>query len=171
MSQATPLVRIPVGVIVERRKAKSPWIDHVWRPLSVLTGAPEAAAWTPLETTEEAVTFYAGMAEVELHRSETAFYRDNLASDAARLWVILRPTGAEPPYELIGVTANPAEGEAMTEPGTDLVDMVPMPDLIRTEIAAFIAEHHVERPFFKRKRDRANPQAMARGGRIVKGEQ
>ena len=32
-------------------------------------------------------------------------------------------------------------------------------------VAAFVAEHHVERPFVKRKRDRADPEALARGGR------
>jgi hypothetical protein len=40
--------------------------------------------------------------------------------------------------------------------------MVPMPELIREAVAAFVAEHHVERHFFKRKRDRANTEAMAR---------
>ncbi len=43
-----PLMRIPVGVVVERRKAKSQWIDHVWRPVAVLDGVPEAAPWTLL---------------------------------------------------------------------------------------------------------------------------
>ena len=41
------------------------------------------------------------------------------------------PTGTEPPYQVLAVTANPAEGEGLTEPGTDLVETVPMPDLIR----------------------------------------
>jgi len=76
--------------------------------------------------------------------------------------VVLRPTGAEPPYEVLSVTADPAEGEAFTEAGNDLVETVPMPDLIRHAIESFIAEHHVERPFFKRKRDRADPEALAR---------
>ena len=31
-------------------------------------------------------------------------------------------------------------------------------------IEAFVAEHHVERPFVKRKRDRADPEALARRG-------
>ena len=30
------------------------------------------------------------------------------------------------------------------------------------QIAAFVAEHLVERPFFKRERDRADPEALAR---------
>ena len=103
-------------------------------------------------------------AEIELYRTETANYRDNLASGAPVLWVALRPTGVEPPYELVAVTADPAEGEALTEAGNDLVDVVPMPEPVRAVVEAFVAEHHVERPFFKRKRDRADPEALARRG-------
>ena len=64
-----------------------------------------------------------GAAEIELYRTETTNYRDNLASGAPLLWVALRPTGVEPPYEIVAVTADPAEGEALTEAGNDLVDV------------------------------------------------
>ena len=57
-----------------------------------------------------------------------------VASGAPMLWVALRPTGAEPPYQLFGVTADPAEGEAWTEAGNDLVDVVPMPERVRETI-------------------------------------
>ena len=50
---------------------------------------------------------------------------------APLLWVVLRPTGAEPPYDVLAVTADPAEGEASTEAGNDLVETVPMPDTDR----------------------------------------
>ena len=42
-----------------------------------------------------------------------------------------------------------------------------MPPPIQELLTAFVAEHHVERPFFKRKRDRANPEAMARRSRAA----
>jgi hypothetical protein len=155
------LERIPVGVVVERRKALSPWIDFTWKPLSVLVGVPEASPWTKLSGEDETAAFYAGMAEIELHRTETANYRSNLAGDG-RLWVSLRPTGIDPPYEVFGVTADPAEGEGWTETGADLVDVVAMPEPVRAVIEAFVTEHHVERPFYKRKRDRADPEALGR---------
>ena len=75
--------------------------------------------------------------------------------------MVLRPTGAEPPYEVLAVTADPAEGEAYTEAGNDLVETVPMPATIAERLEAFVAEHHVERPFFKRQRDRTEPDAPA----------
>lgn len=160
-------MKITVGVVVERHKAASPWLDFVWRPTAVLAGEPEAAPWTVLASNDETTTFYAGVAVIELHRTETGHYRGNLSSGSPGLWVVLRPTGGEPPYTVFTVTADPSEGEAMTEAGSDLVDQVAMPASIRETIEAFVAEHHVERPFYKRPQNRPDPEALARrvGGR------
>jgi hypothetical protein len=84
------------------------------------------------------------------------------------LWVALRSTGVEPSYEIFAVTADPSEGEAFTEAGGDLVDVVPMPQSVRVVIDGFVAEHHVERPFYKRERDRADPEALAPHGPMQK---
>jgi hypothetical protein len=164
MSAVPPLASIPVGVVVERSKSSSQWADFYWRPAGVLAGAPETPPWTKLSDDGERATFYAGSTEIELYRTETANYRDNLRLETPLLWVILRPVEADPPYELAAVTADPAEGEAMTEAGANLVDTVAMPKPVQEAVAAFVAEHHVEEVFVKRKRDRANPEAMARRG-------
>ncbi len=163
--------KIAVGVVVERRKAQSPWVDFTWKPVTALAGLPEASPWTTLSQDGDGTTFYAGGAEIELYRTETTNYRDNLGSGAPMLWVALRPTGVEPPYEIFAVTADPAEGEAWTEAGGDLVDVVPMPEAVRLAIDAFVAEHHVEQPFHKRERDRADPEALARRRPIQKGRE
>jgi Protein of unknown function (DUF3305) len=168
LSPATPLVRVPVGVVVERRKAASPWVDHVWRPVAALAGRPDTAPWTALVVEPDATTYYAGAADIELYRSETANYRDNLSSGAPALWVVLRPTGIEPPFDITAVTADPAEGEGYTQAGTDLVEPVAMPGPIREVVEAFVAEHHVEQPFYKRRRDRADP--AGRHGRPGEGD-
>ena|SRR5260221_6983565 len=149
-------MRIPVGVVVERRHARSMWIDFLWRPVSVFVGNPSAAPWTPLSTEAETTLFYAGEAEIELHRTETTNYRDNLASGRPALWVALRPA-SKPPYEILAVTADPAEGEALTDAGSNLVEAVPMPAETIDAIERFIAEHHVERRFIKRERRPAEP--------------
>jgi Protein of unknown function (DUF3305) len=162
VSRTPPLVRIPVGVVIERRKAKSPWADFIWRPVAVLPGVPDAAPWTALDGDADRTNFYGGAAEIELYRSDASGYRDNLTTGAAQLWVVLRPTGLEPPYEFVGITAEPSEGESFTASAADLVEAVPMPDPVRAAIADFVTEHLVEHPFIKRQRDRANPEAMAR---------
>jgi hypothetical protein len=159
---APPIVRIPVGVIVERRKAASKWIDFTWRAVSVLPGQPSAAPWTELSSSEEVTTFYAGAATIDLYRSEAPYYRDNIATGRPLVWVKLRPSGRAVPYEVAAVTADPTEGESFSEAGNDLIDTVGMPDAIRAALEAFVAEHHVEREFYKRKRDRADPEALSR---------
>ncbi len=156
------LAEITVGVVVERHKAQSQWLDYVWRPVSVLAGVPTAEPWTELARDGGTTTFYAGTANIELHKTETPNYRDNLASGSPGLWVVLRPTESDPPYKLFTVTADPAEGEAMTEAGNDLVEQVPMPEPICAALQAFIAEHHVEREFHKRPQTRPDPEALAR---------
>jgi Protein of unknown function (DUF3305) len=159
MSPTSPLARIPVGVVIERRKAASPWIEFTWHPVAVLPGRPEAAPWSPLCSNAAAATYYVGASEIELYRTDTGSYRHNVASELPSLWIVLRPTGHEPPFTLQTVTADPAEGESYTQAGNDLVGAVPMPTAIRQIVAEFIARHHVEQSFHKRKRERADPQA------------
>ena len=80
MNIARPLVRIPISVVVERRKAISLWCEFVWRPVALFSGLPDANPWTQLATEGETVSFYAGPADIELYRTETENYRSNLIS-------------------------------------------------------------------------------------------
>lgn len=163
MSAVTPLQTIAVGVVVERTKGVTPWTEFVWRPVGALAGAPDTAPWTTLSDDGERTTFFAGTAEIELYRTETGNYRDNLMTGEPLLWVMLRPADTGRTYQLAAITADPAEGEALASLGNaDIVDTVPMPPAIEEAIAAFVAEHHVERTFVKRKRDRSDPERLAR---------
>jgi hypothetical protein len=153
--------RVPIGVLVERRKANSPWSEFVWRPTAVLGGLPEADPWTQLAVETATTMFYAGASHIELYRSETKNYRDNLLSATPSLWVELLRTEGDRPYEIGVVTADPAEGEGLVA-GHGIVEAVPMPDSVRDVVASFVATHYVERAFEKRKRDRADPEALAR---------
>jgi Protein of unknown function (DUF3305) len=157
-----PLFRIPVGVVVERRRADSPWIDFVWRGTGVLPDEPEMTPWTVIREQEETTLFYAGSATIDLYRSETARYRDNLATGAPSVWIVLTLSEGAWPYTVSAVTADPAEGEAFTQAGANLVEAVPMPELLCEAIENFIAEHHVETEFVKRERRRTDPEALAR---------
>jgi hypothetical protein len=161
--RSTALAHIPVGVVVERRNARSVWADFLWRPVSVLAGKTSAAPWAPLDAEAETALFFAGETVIELHRTETANYRDNLTSGAPALWVALRPVASEWPFEILAVTADPSEGEALTDAGSNIVEAVAMPADIAEAIGRFIAEHHVERPFVRRRRQPAEP-APARCG-------
>ncbi|MCA3594041.1 MAG: DUF3305 domain-containing protein [Methylobacterium sp.] len=152
---------IPVAVIVDKKKAASPWIDHIWVPARVVTGLPEAQPMTLLARDGENESYYAGSTSLVFASTETANYRDNLITGQPKLWVVLRMGELDAYVSVVTVTADPAEGEAHTESGSNIVEPLPMPPEIAAELAAFVDRHHVEREFFKRKRDRVNPDALA----------
>ena len=152
---------ITLGVIIEKRKSASIWIDHTWSVLGFVAGMPDTKPMTLLEKTEEGERFYLGASRLMLHSSETTFYRDNLIAGSPKLWVVLRPDETDGSVALMTITADPAEGEGATQAGNDLVEVLPMPPDVAAEVARFVDAHHVEREHFKRKRDRANPDALA----------
>ena len=157
-----PQDRFEIGVVVAKRRLKGPWASHAWLPCAVLPAAPATAPWTRLTADDHEETFYAGAFELSLHPSETAHYRDNLTSGRPSLWVALRHLGGQE-YEIAAVTADPYEGEAFAEGIGEVVEPVPMPSEVQARIAIFFEAFHHERPFLKRNRDRADPEALARG--------
>jgi hypothetical protein len=157
---------IAVGIVVERRRLKSKWADHAWLPVAALAARPATMPWTMLESGAGGERYYAGAMELEMFSSETGMYRDNLASGGPSLWIVLTASEAPPGVALKAVTADPAEGEAYVGVGDDIVEQVPMPQEIAERLQAFVAAHHVERPFVKRRRDRADPEALAAKPRL-----
>jgi len=159
-----------VGVVLRRRAIDNPWIDHVWSPLMVLDEVPATAPWTIISREEDATLYYAGSALIDLFSTDTANYRDNLRDGAPLIWVALRRQNGGAELELTKVTADPTEGEAMFESGSDVIGTVPMPSDIASWVAAFVDQFHVERVFHKRKRDRAGNDRDPRAGGRSEGE-
>ena len=52
VDMSAPQPTIQVGVIVERAKAQSQWVDFLWRPTAVLAGEPETPRPGPSSRTE-----------------------------------------------------------------------------------------------------------------------
>jgi len=153
MSQSAIDTTRELGVVLARRSLDNPWIDHVWVAHTVLYPAPEVAPGALLSKDETLTLVYAGPATVELFMGETANYRDNLLSGAPSLWVAARSRSDGGTPEFVRVTADPTEGEAYFESGSDIVAALPMPAELHAWISAFVDEYHVERFFLKRKRD------------------
>jgi hypothetical protein len=147
--------------VVARRKLKSPWADVAWLPHAVLPAVPSADTWTSLGADREDTLFYVGPSVLTLHTSETAHYRDNLASGRPSLWVSLRLLSGDA-CGICRVTADPYEGEALTEGIGGTVEAVPMPTEIQAKVAAFVEAFHIERPFIKRERNGADLGAPGR---------
>ncbi len=157
-------LRILVGVLAERRPAVTKWAEEVWRVVGVLEEAPPVEPWTLLREEAGRALFFAGSAEVELHPTDTANYKHNLEAAQPLVWVVLRQAETPAGFRLQTVTVDPGEAHLHADAGNDLLEALPMPPGLRAATAAFVAEHHVERSFHKRQRDKADPQLLARRG-------
>ena len=157
------LKTIPVGIIVERRKAASQWIDYVWRPSVGLAACRKRKPWTmPVaRRRRHDVLCRRGDDRIVPERDRAIIATISPAINS--LWVVLRPTESDPPYSLLAVTADPSEGEAFSETGADLVEVVPLPDNVREAMIDFVAEHHVEQTFFKRQARSRRSRSARRG--------
>jgi hypothetical protein len=163
---------LPLGVVVERRKSTSRWQAWVWRPVAVIPGAPTVEpGGRELMRGEGWTRYLAGTLPLELHRSETEAYKANLAGRTPAIHVVLRRRpGAEEAYDPFLVTASPYEALCYEVPGDAIVEPVPMPEGLIAWIQDFVDRHHVERPFYKRKRDRGGRDRPGGGSPVGKGE-
>jgi hypothetical protein len=157
---------LPLGIVVERRAVDNPWIDHSWRAIAVIAGAPALApsgAWTLMRQGDDWAHYHAGTLTLELFRKETEGYKVNLSQDPPRLYVVLRRpdesgSGPDSAHEIVPflVTVSPYEAQDYLDSGEDQVDVVPIPDAVVAFVQDFIDRHHVDEPFRKRKRVRAS---------------
>lgn len=157
-------ITIELAVLAECRPGVTIWQDRVWRSLAVLEEAPPVPPWTRLRAENGREVFFAGTAEVTLHRTDTPNYKDNLEAAEPRIWVLLRPDGQG--MMLQAVTVDPGEAEIFTEGPHDILDALPLPPGLAALMRDFVAAHHVERVFHKRKRDRQDADSLGRRGRV-----
>lgn len=151
---AARILTVTLGVVVAREAIDNPWQSHIWRPLSVFTGAAAIDSWRQLQSGEGYEHYHAATLPLELHRKETEGYAINLTSDAPSVYVVLRERVASdgPPIEVHLVTASPFDVQAYGATSAEIVGRVAMPDELIELVAAFVDAHHVEEPFRKRKR-------------------
>jgi hypothetical protein len=165
MAQA--MESLALGVVVERRAIDNRWRKHDWRPVSVLPGADADARWRLLRDDAEAgiATFHAATLPLELYEKETEGYRVNLSNTPPMVYVVLRPGEdyGDEDVEPFLVTACPFEAESYAESGDEIVEGVPMPPEVLSLVHAFVARHHTDEPFKKRKRKPYDPR-KGRGG-------
>ena len=146
---------MPVGIVVERRDSDHPWQDHYWLPVAVIPGAKladPAAPWRVLDEGEGWVRYHAGTLEVDMYRSDTEAYRTNLTNDPPVVYVVLREDDeSEHEFVPFDATVSAYEAQDFADAGENLVEGVPMPDVMIAWVQAFIDSHHVDEPFVKRK--------------------
>ena len=153
----TSAARLAVGVVVERRAIDNPWRKWRWRTVEIVPGLAAGEPWRLLREGPGWARFVAGAPELELHRKATEDFKLALSAVPPQLYAVLRAQDAEPvPFRPFLVTASPWEAQAYQDSGDDLIDAVPMPEAIAAWIEEFVALHHVDQPFFKRRRKGAD---------------
>lgn len=162
-----PQQTLRVGVLAIRRPPVTKWGKGELRASAVLPQEPDAAPNTLLVSEDGVETWYLGARDLVLYSGDTGHHRDNLASGRPSVWVALR--GDDPAQmQIVNVTADPYEGEGYASDLDLKVEAVPMPEQVYNAVAGFIAAHHVEMPFKKRKRLPVDPNAMsARAPRVL----
>jgi hypothetical protein len=144
---------MPVGIVLRRSRGVTRWAKHVWRAAAVLPGAGPAS-WKVLREAEGVVEYYAATEPLTLYRSDTEAYAHELQAQAPSVYVILRQSAEAPGLKVLVVTASPFEAQDYADSAEEIVERVPMPPALRAWVEAFVAEHHEEEAFVKRRRSK-----------------
>lgn len=160
-----PKETLRLGVVARSHPPVSQWAERVLRPFAVMTDLPPLAPGTLMAEAEGVRTQYLGDHALTLYSSETKHYRDNLAQARPAIWVALAGE------EVRLATADPYEGEALASDPEKVVEAVAMPPALAARIEEFIACHHREEPFVKRRRSPAPGAEGARAPRILSADQ
>ena len=144
----------PMGVVLRRAPGVTRWAKWSWTATDLLPGAAPASGQV-LREVEGITWIHAATCDTTLHVSDTEAYVHELQTREPSLYVIMRRTGGDlaAAPKVIAVTASPYEAQDYADNGEDIVERIAMPDAVRTWIEAFVARHHVETPFVKRRRD------------------
>jgi len=146
--------RLRLGVVLERRRIASAWRDHAWHAVAVVPGAPDIAAPRLLAEGEGFSRYHFATLDIVLYRRETDGYRANLAQREPVVYVLWRLPEEDPDAtpELFHVTVCPYEAQDYLDGGDVIVEGVSMPEAVALWLSGYIARHHVEAPFAKRRR-------------------
>lgn len=144
---------MPVGVVVRRVPGATRWARWIWTATGLLPGAGPGH-WQVLRQEGEVTEFHAATVPLHLYRADTEAYLTALNGKPASVFVVMRQpaTGAEARPEVLTVTASAYEAQDYTDNGEDIVERLPMPPGLEAWIGQFVADHHVQEHFVKRKR-------------------
>ncbi|KXO07606.1 DUF3305 domain-containing protein [Marinobacter excellens] len=147
---------LPVGAVVRRTPGITRWARHIWTPVAVIPGAPEAF-WKEMVREGEVVDYHAGTVTMQLYRADAEAYLVSLNMITPSVWVILdRDQSGQSPsgWFVSDITASAYEAQDALDSGESIVEPVPIPESLAAWIKEFIDLHYIEEPFKKRRRDK-----------------
>ncbi|MTI97398.1 MAG: DUF3305 domain-containing protein [Marinobacter adhaerens] len=153
---------LQVGAVVRRSPGVTRWAKHVWKPVAVIPGAPDAF-WKELVREGEVVDYHAGTVTMELFRADVEGYLVSLNMSTPSVWIILDRdvTGQSPSgWAVSSVTASAHEALDSLDSGESIVEAVPIPESLAAWIKEFVDMHYIEEPFKKRRRDEVRVDAV-----------
>lgn len=149
---------MPLGIVLEKCEIDNEWEPFVWQAVAVIPGAPEIDQWRVLDQGPGWTRYHAATMPLEIHRKETEGYKYNLGIDPPIIYLVLRyDDDAENGIAPFLATVCPFEAQAYLDGDEDLVEAVPMPDLVSSWLGEFVEQHHVDEVFYKRKRKPFDP--------------
>lgn len=161
MPEATS-ISMPLGIVIRRMPGVTRWAKHVWKAVAVLPGAPQAV-WKEMRQDGDAVEYHAATLTLELFRTDTEAYLQGLSSKSPAIYVVMRQSETEHPLDVTLVTASPYEAQDYADTGEELVEKVPMPEGLVAWIRDFVALHHEDEVFIKRRRNKARVDQVQNG--------
>lgn len=161
---------LPLGVVMQKRPGVTRWAKWIWSARAVLPGAAPAQ-WSEMRREGDTIEYHAGTLDLVLHATDTEAYLHGLHARDPSVYVIMRECTGAAPLELVLVTVSPYEAQDYADSGEEIIEKVPMPAAVRALVEDFIAAHHREETFKKRKRDKKRIDLVQDGigdGRVAK---
>jgi hypothetical protein len=157
---------MPVGIIVQKRRINHPWQEWTWEPVGVLPWAEEGVRWRLLTEEPDRIRYHAATMTVHLYRSDTEAYVANLDTGAPAIYVGISegdPAAGEWEFEPSFVSLSPYEAQDRTDSAEELIERLEVPPAMLEWLEAFVAKHHEEEAFVKRRRDRIDVEQVEDG--------
>lgn len=156
---------LQVGAVVRRSPGVTRWAKHIWKPVAVIPGAPDAF-WKELIREGDVVDYHAGTVTMGLFRADVEAYLVSLNMTVPSVWIVMdRDESRQSPsgWFVSAITASAYEAQDALDSGESIVEPVPIPESMAAWIKEFVDMHYIEEPFKKRRRKELNVDGVEDG--------